>query len=128
MTFRRYYNKQINEYITSTVQEEMYQSVMNATPEKLRCIRQAVSMTYDKRPDFRHSTLYRIAKKSIELKERLLVEEVPLSRIFCRIPNSIEGIWPWRRGSFWESISRWYISYQIDKQVVKGLAKMFRGY
>lgn len=130
MAFARYHNTQIDEYISSEVQERMYQMVMNATPSKLRCIKQAVAMQCDKEIDFINSTLYRIAKKSIEVKERLLLSEQPLMRSapvghgHC----AVDRVWPYRSGSLWESISSWYIGYQVDKKVVKGLAEMFRGY
>lgn len=77
MAFQRYYNEHIGEYISNEQLEKLYQLIMNATPKRMNDIELNLQDIAKRDPDRVHTTVYRIAKKTLAKKKLTYIETPP---------------------------------------------------
>ncbi len=131
MAFERYYNAHVNEYFTEQSHEDLYIFIMNAAPDQVEGVKGKMMANIKANPNLAHTTYYRIAKKALAIKEKLESDRTEECDAIIESsqpvyqPTMLDDVRPFKRGSFLDSLSTWYVQNRLADQFGRGLANMF---
>ena len=135
MAFQRYYNEMIDEFITEPIHEQIFDSVMNGSPQDVKSFEEMLDKNAKSHPNCIHTTVYRISRKSIAKKKQTYLKSAPMEAIQSEpqqygpdgFGELIQSVSPFGRDSIGTFLTDLTLRATAASYVAKKWANLFNG-